>query len=145
MIETREKIELLEKEQIENLKKENRGSGETLGMLLYSNEIQQSLHYLNNLNESLSQKKIEEENLKNRVEEIQGDIEQINNQIDNLTERKGRISYAELVKTPTSSLSPVAPNKKLNVLLAGFLGLFLFTILAFFLEYIEKNKRTERK
>jgi len=112
-------------------------------MLLYSNEIQQSLHYLNNLNESLSQKKIEEENLKNRVEEIQGDIEQINNQIDNLTERKGRISYAELVKTPTSSLSPVAPKKKLNVIIAGFIGLFFFTILAFFLEYIEKNKRTQ--
>jgi uncharacterized protein involved in exopolysaccharide biosynthesis len=143
LIETREKIELLEKEQIENLKKENRSSGETLGMLLYSNEIQQSLHYLNNLNESLSQKKIEEENLKNRVEEIQGDIEQINNQIDNLTERKGRISYAELVKTPTSSRGPVAPKKKLNVILAGFIGLFLFTILAFFLEYIEKNKRTQ--
>jgi capsular polysaccharide biosynthesis protein len=144
LVETREKIELLEKEQIENLKKENRSSGETLGMLLYSNEIQQSLHYLNNLNESLSQKKMEEENIKNRIEDIQGDIEQINNQIDNLNERKGRISYAQLVKAPTSSLSPVAPNKKLNVIIAGFLGLFLFTILAFFLEYIQKNKSRER-
>jgi LPS O-antigen subunit length determinant protein (WzzB/FepE family) len=143
LVEIRGKIELLEQEQNENLKKENRSSSETLGMLLYSNEIQQSLQYLNNLNESLSQKKIEEEDIKIRIEEIQGNIEQTNNQINNLNEKKGRIDYALLSKEPTSSLGPVAPNKKLNVIIAGFIGLFLFTILAFFLEYIQKNKRTQ--
>jgi LPS O-antigen subunit length determinant protein (WzzB/FepE family) len=109
-------------------------------MLLYSNEIQQSLQYLDSLNERISQKKIEEEGIKLQIEELQNQIKQVENEIDSLNERKGRIDFSEMVKEPTSSLSPVSPNKKLNVIIAGFLGIFLFTILAFFLEYIQKNK-----
>lgn len=141
--ETRKRVELLEKEQNINLKKQNWNNSEALGMLLYSNEIQQSLQYLNNLNESLSQKRIEEENIKNRIEEKQSSIKQIENRINNLKEKKGRIEYTQLVKPPTSSLSPVAPNKKLNVAIAGVLGLFIFTLLAFFIEYIKKQKSRE--
>lgn len=140
MIERRKKITLLEEEQNINLKKQTRNESETLGMLLYSNKIQQSLQYLDNLNESLSQKKIEEEDIKNKIEEQQGNIAQINNEIDNLSEKKGRIDYAQLSKEPTSSLDPVSPKKKKIVLIAAFLSLFIFTMLAFFLEYIKKNK-----
>ncbi|MCP2597706.1 hypothetical protein NLC93_07545, partial [Candidatus Aminicenantes bacterium AC-335-G13] len=57
-----------------------------------------------------------------------------------LNERKGRMDYAQLVKEPTSSINPVSPKKKLNILIAGILGLMIFTILAFFIEYIEKQK-----
>jgi len=120
------RIEALEKEQRLSLKKENRSESESLAMLLYSNEIQQSLEYHNALNELLSRKKIEEENL--------------NLEIENLNERKGRLDYAQLLKEPTSSISPVSPKKKLNVLIAGILGLMIFTMLAFFFNYIEKQK-----
>ena len=53
----RKRIEVLEKEQRLSLKKENRSESESLAMLLYSNEIQQSLEYHNTLNELLSEKK----------------------------------------------------------------------------------------
>jgi len=76
----------------------------------------------------LSRKKIEEEDM--------------NFEIDNLNERKGRLDYAQLIKEPTSSLYPVNPKKKLNVLIAGILGLIIFTMLAFFLESLEKQKRS---
>ncbi|MFW6128766.1 MAG: Wzz/FepE/Etk N-terminal domain-containing protein [Candidatus Aminicenantaceae bacterium] len=143
LVSTRERIEQLKKEQAVNFKKNTWSSGEALGMLIYSNEIQQqSFQYMNNLNESLSQKKIEAEETRGRIDELRKNIEQIENQIEELKQRKVRINYAQLIKDPTSSLNPVAPNKKLNVIIAGFLGLFLFTILAFFLEYIEKNKST---
>jgi len=122
----RKRIEALEKEQQLSLKKENRSESESLAMLLYSNEIQQSLEYHNTLNELLSRKKIEEEDM--------------NFEIDNLNERKGRLDYAQLIKEPTSSLYPVSPKKKLNVLIASILGLMAFTMLAFFLESLEKHK-----
>ena len=126
MSDIRNIIESLEREQRLSLNKENRSETESLTMLLNSNEIQNNLQYYNTLNELLSSKKIEEE--------------KINLEIGNLNERKGRIDYTQLIKEPTSSFSPVSPKKKRNVMLAGILGLMIFTMLAFFLEYIEKQK-----
>ncbi len=126
----KKRIEVLEKEQRFSLKKENRSESESLAMLLYSNEIQQSLEYHNTLNELLSRKKIEEEDL--------------NLEIENLNERKGRLDYAQLIKEPTSSLFPVSPKKKLIILITCILGLLIFTMLAFFLEYLEKQKAKSR-
>ena len=134
------RIEALEKEQRLSLKRENRNESESLAMLLYSNEIQQSLRYFNTLNELLSNKKIEEENINLEIENKEKIINQLENKIDNLNESKGRIDYTQLIKEPTSSLYPISPKKKLNVLIAGILGLMAFTMLAFFLEYLEKQK-----
>ncbi len=126
MIDIKKRVESLEKEQRLSLKKENRSESESLAMLLYSNEIQQSLKYYSELNELLSEKKIEEE--------------KINSALGNLNERKRRIDYAQLIQEPTSSLGPVFPKKKRNVMIAGILSLMIFTMLAFFLEYIGKQK-----
>ncbi|GAG61456.1 unnamed protein product, partial [marine sediment metagenome] len=135
------RIEALEKEQRLSLKRENRSESESLAMLLYSNEIQQSLRYFNTLNELLSSKKIEEENINIEMDNKEKIINQLENEIDNLNERKGRIDYTQLIKEPTSSLYPVSPKKKLNVLIAGILGLMAFTMVAFFLESLEKQKQ----
>jgi len=145
MIETRERIKFLEKDQRSGLKKEERSEAESLAMLLYSNEIQQSLQYHNTLNELLSGKKIEEENIRVEIDRKEETIKQIENRIDNLNEKKGRIDYTQLIKEPTPSLYPVSPRKKLNVAIAGILGLMIFTILAFFIEYIEKHKEESGK
>lgn len=139
----------------------------TLSLLLYSNEVQHNLRYYNTLDESLSNEKLTRENLdfqikekkedmkkldteiekkKTKISGINNEIENIENQINLLQEKKARIDYAQLIKAPTSTITPVAPKKKEIVLVAGFLGLFIFTVLAFLLEYIEKNKsRTPRK
>jgi len=125
MSDTRKRIELLKKEQRLSLKKEKRSEFEILRILLYSNETQQTLKYYE-LNELLSNKKIEEENIKLEIKAREEKI-------------KG-IDFSQIVKKPTSSFSPVAPKKKRNILIAGILGLMIFTLLAFFLEYIEKQK-----
>ena len=140
MSDIRKRIESLEKEQRLSLKKENRSESESLAMLLYSNEIQQSLEYYNTLNELLSEKKVEKENINLEIYNKEERIKQLENEIDNLNERKGRIDYTQLIKEPTSSLSPVAPKKKRNVLIAGILGLMIFTMLAFFIDYLEKQR-----
>jgi capsular polysaccharide biosynthesis protein len=143
-------------------------ANDAVSLLLYSNEVQQNLRYLNTLDERLSLEKITQENLRLSIRDKQEQIRQIDTQIGQirtqietdrneiarikniiavleseirlLEDKKARIDYAQLIKEPTSSLYPVSPRKKVNVVIAGAIGLFMFTIFAFFLEYIEKNK-----
>jgi uncharacterized protein involved in exopolysaccharide biosynthesis len=145
MSDIRKRVEELEKEQRLNLKRENRSEAESLAMLLYYNEIQQSLMNSNTLNELLTSKKVEEENIVLKIKSEEENIKQVDNQIINLNERKGMLDYAQLIKEPSSSFYPVYPKKKLNVLIAGMLGLIIFTMLAFFLEYLEKQRETKSK
>ena len=161
----KERINEIEKQQ-KNAFAEKKEGAEALGLLLYSNEIQNNLRYYNTLDEKLSSEKIIQENLDlqikagkeeirkldNQIEKVKTEIDKIKNMTENikneinlLNEKKGRIDYAQLIKEPTSSLSPVSPRKKLNVLIAGILSLMIFTILAFFLEYIRKNRAKEDK
>lgn len=153
MGEVKERITALEKEQASILKKEGRTESETLGMLLYSNEIQESLRFYNSMQETLSGKEIEKEDISIRIEAERERIKQLNNQIEaiknsidnlqdeiaNLKEEKGRIDYTRIVKKPTQSILPVYPKIKLNVFIAFLLGLFVFSSLAFFIEYVEKK------
>ncbi len=136
----RDKINELEKEQLTVLRKENRSDIESLGLLLYSNEIQQSLQYYDILNEKLSEERLQEEDVHSSVQEEEATISKIDNMIANLKERKGRIDRAKIIKEPASSISPVYPKKKLSILIAGILSFMVFTILAFFFDYIKKAK-----
>ncbi|MFX0132369.1 MAG: Wzz/FepE/Etk N-terminal domain-containing protein [Candidatus Hodarchaeota archaeon] len=138
MSDMKKRIDALDKEQRSNLKKENRSDSESLAMLLYSNEILQSLTHLNTLNELLSRKKIEEEDITLIIENREEKIKQLENDIDNLNERKGRIDHTQLIKEPTSSIYPISPKKELNVLAAAIIGLMIFIILTLFLESIRK-------
>ena len=159
-----------------------KGEGEAISLLLYSNEIQQNLRYYNTLDEKLSNEKIVQENLKYKIKDteelirkidnnikqiklqkenieleinnmkteikkLENDISKIKNEIETLKSRitlledeKNRIDYARLIKDPTPSLYPVSPRKKLIVAIAGVLGLMGFTFLAFFIDYIERNR-----
>ena len=91
--------------------------------------------------------KTEIEKIKNEIKTVKNEIEKIKNTINTqeteiklLEDKKARIDYTQLIKEPTSSLFPVSPKKKLNVLIAGVLGLMIFTMLAFFLDYLEKQR-----
>lgn len=197
------RIDEIEKQLQKALAEKKQGS-DAVGLLLYSNEVQQNLRYYNTLDEKLSTEKITQENInlairdkeellrqtdnqinqiKNQINQIgtqkdsikteidniqtaiaviKTDIEKINNEIVTvrndidkikylintiksdiqlLVNKKARIDYARLIKEPTPSISPVAPKKKTNVLIAGLIGLTLFGLLAFFLDYLEKNKK----
>ena len=142
----KKRIDELEEQQRKALS-EKRQVTDAISLLLYSNEVQLNLRYYNTLDEKLSAEKITQENLKLNIERKKTEIEKINNEIENvknqiglLDEKKARIDYAQFIKEPTSSLSPVAPKKKRSVMIAGILGLMIFTMLAFFLEYIKEQK-----
>ena len=146
------RVDQIDKQQKMMLAEKKEGN-DTLGLLLYSNEIQQNFRYYNTLEENLSKERISEENLrffvrdkeqeikglKNQIEKISQEIVGIRNDMELLVEKKQRIDYTQLMKEPTVSLYPVFPKKKLNVAIAGFLGLFCFSILAIFLDSVEKR------
>ena len=152
------RIEDIEQQQKKAFAEKKEGA-EALGLLLYSNEIQQSLRYFNSLEEYSTNEKITQENLKlaiedkeksikqlsNQVEKLKNEIENLKNTITFMNEKKARIDYTTLLKEPTSSLYPVSPQKKKNVLIGGLLSLIAFTFLAFFIEYIQQKKSQRRE
>ena len=140
--------------QKKNMAEKKEGT-ETLALLLYSNEVQQNLRYLNTLDETLSAERVNIENLTysmkskeqqllqidNQISQIQNNINNANNDIKLLADKKGRIDYTQLIKDPTPSFNPVSPKKKQNVLIAGFLGFCLSLGIAVFRENLEKQKK----
>lgn len=148
----KKRIDELEAQQKEALLERQEGR-DAISLLLYANEVQNNLRYYNTLDEKVSYEKVVQENFRLEIKETEGEIKQLDTQIEKLKnemadmdnqialfkEKKGRIDYAQMIKEPTPSLQPVSPKKKLNVLMAGFFGLTLFTLLAFFLEYLKKQ------
>jgi capsular polysaccharide biosynthesis protein len=161
----KERLDAIETQQRKALA-EKYQEGNALSLLLYSNEIQHNLRYYNTLDEKLSNEKItqenlnlfihekeeelnqmdtEIENLKNDINKIENIIEGIQSQIQLLKDKKARIDYAQLIKEPTSSLNPVAPRKKFNIIIAGLAGLFIFAIMAFLIGYVQEQKTASRQ
>ena len=137
---TKKKIEELESEQKLTLKKEGRGESESLGMLLYSNEIQLSLRYMDALNELMSTKMLEEQTLNLTARNNEQLIKQKENEIVRRKEEIGLIDHTAIKKSPSASLGPVSPPKAMLVIAGFVLGLLIFILLAFFLEYWKRNK-----
>ncbi len=141
----KKKIEELEKERRLILKKKNRSETESFTMLLYSNEIQHMTMSYSLLNESLGKNKIEEDIINLKIDNKERLINEIENEIKDLNEKKGRIYYAQLHKEPTSSISPIYPKKLFNVSIAASLGFIISFMLAFFFEYLKKQKAKNRE
>jgi uncharacterized protein involved in exopolysaccharide biosynthesis len=149
----RKRTDSMEKDQISLLKKEGGGESDPLGLLLYSNEVQQNYRYYDSLQEMISAKDLAEQEinidivsnkeqirqLDNQIEGVKNDIEKINNNILYLKELKGRIDYTKIIKEPTPSVRAVSPKKRLNVLIAGVLGLIFISVGAFLYEYIDRS------
>jgi uncharacterized protein involved in exopolysaccharide biosynthesis len=118
-----------------------------LSALLYSNTIQESIAYLNTLRESLSdirasinQNRLKNEEAQNAIMTLEGQKKLLLGEIDRIEFEKNAIQNIQILQAPKSSLEPVKPKIRLNVLLAAVVGLFLTVFAAFFIEYISKHK-----
>jgi uncharacterized protein involved in exopolysaccharide biosynthesis len=105
---------------------------------------------LSDIKDYQSQVKGMKEQENSTVESLQAEIAALKNEksfiaeeMKNLGFKKSYVQNIQILQPPKSSLSPVKPKKKLNVLLAGVVGLFLTVFLAFFIEYISKHKNSE--
>ena len=118
-----------------------------LSALLYTNTIQESIAYLNTLRNTtnkiksgINQARLAIEQAENKITDLDGQKKLISEQIANIDFKKNIIQNIQILQHPKSSFYPIKPKKKLNVLLAGVIGLFLTVFLAFFIEYISKHK-----
>jgi capsular polysaccharide biosynthesis protein len=132
----------LNKERSKLLSK-NKDENSILSVLLYSNTIQQNLQLANDYKDEINNYKLEKETelQKNSKHEIE--LQRLLAAIDNLEFKKNNILNIQIIREPTSSVFPVKPKKKLNVVLAKVAGLFLMVFLSFFLEYISKNRKQQ--
>ncbi|MCD6193185.1 MAG: hypothetical protein J7L26_06900 [Candidatus Aminicenantes bacterium] len=78
--------------------------------------------------------------VENEIAKIESEIETLKSKIVLLEDKKNRIDYARLIKDPTASIYPVSPQKKLIIVITAIVSFLCFTFLAFFIDYIERNK-----
>jgi len=144
MINIRKRIEELESQRRLILKKKNRSEADNLAILLYSNEIQQNSMNQSTLSEWLGNKIKEEENINLELQYKKRAKFIIESELNDLIEKKSGTIYTKIIKEPTSSPSPVSPKKLFNILISVPLGFIISIMLAFLLEYIEKQKAINR-
>jgi capsular polysaccharide biosynthesis protein len=133
------RIKDMENGQLNALKKEKTSQVESLTLLLYSNEIQQSIYQYDLLNEKLSRERLLEESIYSDIEVETANLKIAENDIGNLIEQKGRIDYTKVVKEPTQSSDPVFPNLETNLIIAFFAGLIIFVFIAFVIKYFHRG------
>ncbi|MGB2907379.1 MAG: Wzz/FepE/Etk N-terminal domain-containing protein [Candidatus Aminicenantaceae bacterium] len=78
--------------------------------------------------------------IKNANEKIRTGMLSLESEIKLLESQKARISYTELVKAPGPAQVSVGRNPLFMVLIVGFVSFMMFTILAFFIDYIQRHR-----
>jgi len=94
---------------------------------------------IENLYLTINSLKRSKEDLDVQINSLKTNIESLNAQINALRASLGEIKPTQAIKSPTVSESPIKPNKKLNIVIAAVLGLFVGVFLAFFQEWWEKS------
>jgi len=79
--------------------------------------------------------------IKNSNEKIGTEILALESQKKLMGSQKARITYTELVKAPGPSMQAVGRNPLYRVVIVGFIFGMMFTILAFLIDYIQRNKK----
>lgn len=78
--------------------------------------------------------------LKERLEVRKQQIEGVYLRINSLERLLESIQPTKVIKAPPIPEAPIKPRPVLNMFIAGILGIFFGTFLAFFREFLEKNK-----
>lgn len=119
---------------------EKQGESETLQVLIESMKSEMDF-----LQAELVQKRVQKEKLERKVDRLK-DTDDTLSKKETETQIAKSIdlgSTTVLVLSPASIPSnPVKPNKKLNIAIALVLGIMIFTLLAFLLEYLDNTLKS---
>jgi len=75
-----------------------------------------------------------------QINDLESQRKYTSEEIKILEYTKDNVQNIQILKPPTNSPDPIKPTKKLIVILATFIGIFMMLFLSFLLEYISKNK-----
>jgi len=114
-----------------------------LSAILFTNTIQQNMALDKTSRDDLSRYRSQKETQLLKLETTQNMIKSLENEIKSMEFKKESIQNIQILKSPRTTESPVKPKTRLNVALAGVVGLFLTIFLSFFVEYILKYKSRE--
>ena len=112
-----------------------------LTALLYSNTIQQNLGLSNSFKSEVNTYELQKERELQKISELENRIQALLTEIANLEFKKAHIQNIQILQPPISSVDPVKPKIKLNIMIAVVVGFLLMFILAFFFEYLLKHTR----
>jgi len=118
----------------------NPNENNILSALLYSNTIQQNLQLSNHYQDEGNKYKQNKEKELQKIEKSENEIAKKLNEKKSLQFKKDSIQNIQVLQPAQRSPYPIKPKTKLNVMLSLMVGLFLMLILAFFLEYLGKNR-----
>jgi len=105
-----------------------------------TNQIKDLAAQVENIKE---QTKLKNESLASGALAIENERKNVLVDIQSLKFKKSQIQNIQIIKPPKASRSPIKPKTRLNVMLAGVVGLFLTIFLSFFVEYISKYRNRE--
>jgi uncharacterized protein involved in exopolysaccharide biosynthesis len=114
-----------------------------LSAILFTNTIQQNMALDKTSRDDLGRYRSQKESQLLKLETTQNKIKSLENELKSIEFKKQSIQNIQVLKAPRPSEAPVKPKTRLNVLLAGVVGLFLTIFLSFFVEYISKYKSRE--
>jgi uncharacterized protein involved in exopolysaccharide biosynthesis len=83
--------------------------------------------------------------LQNTLPNYENQLTALKNQRNNMKVLLAKADDFKVFDPPVASKYPIAPNIKLNILLAGILSLMLGIFLALFMEYWQQTKKKEVK
>jgi len=86
------------------------------------------------------QKKYQIATIQSQIIDLESQIKYTSEEIKILEFKKNNVHNIQILKPATISPDPIKPKKKLIVILATFIGIFMMVFLSFFLEYISKIK-----
>ena len=95
---------------------------------------------INNYKNQLNSYELKLESEKQKLTESEESLKNIMDQIGLFEFKRDSVQNIQILKPPTNSPYPIKPNKRLNVMLATMVGLFMMVFMSFLLEYISKNK-----
>ena len=110
-----------------------------LTALLYSNTIQQNLGLSNSFKNEVNTYELKKEQELQNISELQKEIQKLLTEIASLEFKKANIQNIQILQPPISSVYPIKPKIKLNIMIALVVGVLLMLILVFFFEYLLKH------
>ncbi len=118
----------------------NRNEGSILSPVLYMNTIQHNISLENSYRQEMDNYVTRKEDERFELKESNRQLDQLLEEIRGLEFTKNSVQNIEIHQPSSRSAYPIKPKIKLNVMLAGIVGLFVMLFLAFLLEYVQRHK-----